>query len=113
MCFRRRRRTRSWRWIGCGGFGSDRWGDRAVRGGPGGGREGDPRARARGDGATLDPLELSALLSAYGIGTLPIEVAESPEGAAEAAGRMGYPVVMKIAAEAVVHKSDVGRCCST
>ncbi|MEZ4313424.1 MAG: acetate--CoA ligase family protein [Polyangiaceae bacterium] len=65
-------------------------------------------ARARGDGATLDPLELSALLSAYGIGTLPIEVAESPEGAAEAAGRMGYPVVMKIAAEAVVHKSDVG-----
>lgn len=66
------------------------------------------RAAARGAGAQLDALELSEVLRAYGIGTLPIEVAESPEGAVLAAERLGYPVVMKISAAQVVHKSDVG-----
>lgn len=66
------------------------------------------QAAARGPGATLDALELSKLLGAYGIGTLPIEVAESAEGAVAAAQRLGFPVVMKISAERVVHKSDVG-----
>lgn len=66
------------------------------------------RASARGPGAVLDAIELSELLAAYGIGTLPLEVAESPEGAVAAAERLGFPVVMKISAAGVVHKSDVG-----
>lgn len=65
-------------------------------------------AAARGPGATLDTLELSALLDAYGVGTLPIEVVSDPEEAVEAAERLGLPVVMKISARGLVHKSDVG-----
>jgi acetyltransferase len=66
------------------------------------------RAEARGPGAVLDAMEIGALLRAYGIATLPLEIVESPEGAAHAAERMGFPVVMKIASPQVVHKSDVG-----
>jgi acetyl coenzyme A synthetase (ADP forming)-like protein len=66
------------------------------------------RAAARAPGAQLDALELSAVLSAYGIGTLPLSVVDSPEGAVAAAEQMGYPVVMKISSPDVIHKSDVG-----
>ena len=66
------------------------------------------RAAARAPGAQLDALELSDVLSAYGIGTLPLSVVDSPEGAVAAAEHMGYPVVMKISSPDVIHKSDVG-----
>jgi acyl-CoA synthetase (NDP forming) len=66
------------------------------------------RAAERAAGAQLDALELSEVLSAYGIGTLPLSVVDSPEGAALAAEHMGYPVVMKISSPDVIHKSDVG-----
>lgn len=65
-------------------------------------------AEAREKGAILDPVEIGKLLGAYGIRTLPIEIVSSPEGAVQAAERIGFPVVMKISASKVVHKSDVG-----
>ena len=66
------------------------------------------RAAARGKGSQLDALELQDLLGAYGIGTLPLAVVDSPEGAVAAADRLGYPVVMKISSADVIHKTDVG-----
>ena len=65
-------------------------------------------AEARGKGAVLDAVEIGRLLTAYGIRTLPIEIVTTPEGAVQAAERIGYPVVMKISAAKVVHKTDVG-----
>ncbi|MBK8254300.1 MAG: acetate--CoA ligase family protein [Polyangiaceae bacterium] len=65
-------------------------------------------ALARGPGSQLSPMELAELLSAYGIATLPLEVVDSPENAVQAAERLGFPVVMKISAPTLVHKSDIG-----
>ncbi len=65
-------------------------------------------AGERGKGAVLDAVEIGKLLTAYGIRTLPIEIVTTPEGAVQAAERIGFPVVMKISAASVVHKSDVG-----
>ena len=51
---------------------------------------------------------LRELLAAYGIRTPPAEVAWTSAAAVAAAERIGYPVVLKIAAAEVLHKSDVG-----
>jgi acetate---CoA ligase (ADP-forming) len=47
-------------------------------------------------------------LAAHGIPVVPGVLAASPEAAAAAAGELGYPVVVKLAADDVTHKSDVG-----
>lgn len=49
-----------------------------------------------------------ALCREYGIPVAPWAVAEDPDGAAEAADGLGYPVVLKVLSARVVHKSDVG-----
>lgn len=49
-----------------------------------------------------------ALCREYGIPVASWAVAENPEGAAEAADGLGYPVVLKALSARVVHKSDVG-----
>ena len=49
-----------------------------------------------------------ALCQVYGITTAPLEIANNPEEAAEAAGRLGYPVALKALATELVHKSDMG-----
>ncbi len=60
------------------------------------------------------PLPLEApdgalvLCREYGIPVAPWAVAEDPDGAAEAADALGYPVVLKALSARVVHKSDVG-----
>jgi acetate---CoA ligase (ADP-forming) len=64
-------------------------------------------ALARG-AERLDELESLALLSAYGIATAPARLASTAEAAVEAADAVGYPVVMKIVAPEIVHKTDVG-----
>jgi acetyltransferase len=48
------------------------------------------------------------LLSAYGIPVARGEMARSADQAVACAGRMGYPVVLKIVAPAIVHKTEVG-----
>lgn len=53
----------------------------------------------------LDGLEL---LHCYGFQTLPTQLAENEEAAAEIAETMGFPVAMKIVSDQIIHKSDAG-----
>lgn len=48
------------------------------------------------------------LLRAYGICVPEMGLARTPQEAVQWAERVGYPVVLKIAAEEIVHKSDIG-----
>ena len=63
--------------------------------------------RAKGR-TLLTEAESKDLLRAYGIPTVRTEIAASAEQAAGAAGRVGYPVVLKLHSETVTHKTDVG-----
>ncbi len=65
------------------------------------------RAALSGEG-WLPPESVDALLSACGIRTPGVGVATSADEAVQLAEQVGYPVVLKLAAEGVVHKSDVG-----
>lgn len=62
---------------------------------------------ARG-GRWLDPLDVSALLRAAGIGAPPTLFATSADDAMEAAMSLGFPVVLKAYGPDLLHKSDVG-----
>jgi acetyltransferase len=64
--------------------------------------------RLRAKPGVLTAEQTLALCQAYGIPVAPWEVAASPEKAARAADRLGYPVALKVLAAEVVHKSDVG-----
>jgi acetyltransferase len=64
-------------------------------------------ARARGR-TLLTEAESKSLLAAYGIPTVPTEIATSAAQAVEAAARLGYPVVLKLHSETITHKTDVG-----
>jgi acetate---CoA ligase (ADP-forming) len=62
------------------------------------------------DPAPAGPLPhetVNRILSAYGILTLPSELARSPEEAVNLAQRFGYPVALKVASADIQHKSDV------
>lgn len=52
--------------------------------------------------------EASEVAQAYGISTAPVALTGSPEEAAAAAGKIGFPVVLKIASPKILHKTDVG-----
>ncbi len=56
----------------------------------------------------LDEIEARDLLAAYGIAAPPAVLARSEDEAVQAADTLGYPVVMKIMAPAILHKTDVG-----
>jgi acetyl coenzyme A synthetase (ADP forming)-like protein len=64
--------------------------------------------QANPEGRWLDERECDDVLRAYGIPLVESATADSPERAAEAADRLGYPVAMKVASPAVLHKSDAG-----
>lgn len=65
-------------------------------------------AGARAQGRTLlTEAESKHLLTAYGIPTVPTEVAASADEAVSSAARFGFPVVVKLHSETVTHKSDV------
>lgn len=65
--------------------------------------------RARAGGAVkLPETDALALLAAYGITTPPAELATSADRAGAIADRIGGPVVLKVVAPAIIHKSDVG-----
>jgi acyl-CoA synthetase (NDP forming) len=59
-------------------------------------------------GEWLAPALAENLLTAYGISTPGAGPAADVENALALAGRIGYPVALKLAAADVVHKSDVG-----
>jgi succinyl-CoA synthetase beta subunit len=56
----------------------------------------------------LDEIEAFKLLSKYGIKIARIELARSREEALRIAERIGYPVVLKVASNDIVHKTDIG-----
>lgn len=56
----------------------------------------------------LTEIESKQLLAAYGIPTVPTEVATSEKEAVELAQKIRGPVVLKVFSETITHKSDVG-----
>jgi acetate---CoA ligase (ADP-forming) len=52
--------------------------------------------------------EAIGVLSAYGLPVLPFGVATTEEEARHLASRIGFPVVLKVSSEDIVHKFDVG-----
>jgi len=50
----------------------------------------------------------AALLAEHGVPMVPNALVDSADAAAEAAERFGYPVVVKLAADEIEHKSDIG-----
>lgn len=56
----------------------------------------------------LTETESKAVMAAYDIPTIPMEVATSADEAVAAADTMGYPVVLKLNSETITHKTDVG-----
>jgi acetyl coenzyme A synthetase (ADP forming)-like protein len=65
------------------------------------------RALAAAEDAWLDPAETRELLLAYGLPFVDERVAATPAEAAEAAGELGFPVVVKTA-EPGAHKTETG-----
>ncbi|MFJ6937992.1 GNAT family N-acetyltransferase [Streptomyces sp. NPDC101132] len=59
-------------------------------------------------GTTLADADAHALLARYGIRVLPTLPAPTPDAAAEAAGRLGYPVALKTTAPHLRHRADLG-----
>ena len=63
--------------------------------------------RAKGR-TLLTEAESKSLLAAYGIPTVATAIATNADKAVEAAGRIGYPVVLKLHSGTITHKTDVG-----
>jgi acetate---CoA ligase (ADP-forming) len=59
-------------------------------------------------GATWSEYRASAFLAAHGIPVVPSVLVTDPQSAADAADALGYPVVVKLAADGIEHKSDIG-----
>ena len=59
-------------------------------------------------GGALSELHAKQILQAYGIPTTGDTLCSSAAEAVRAAGRVGYPVVMKVSSSAATHKSDLG-----
>ncbi|MEO8636314.1 MAG: acetate--CoA ligase family protein [Gemmatimonadales bacterium] len=62
-------------------------------------------ARAEGR-SRLDEVESLKLLACYGIPTAPAVLTRSPDQAVAEAERIGFPVVLKIVAPAIIHKTE-------
>lgn len=67
-----------------------------------------PLALAEEPGAAWSEHRAAQFLAGHGIPVVPGVLAASPDAAAAAAGELGYPVVVKLAAGDVTHKSDIG-----
>ena len=57
---------------------------------------------------SIGDAESRQILQAYGMRIPQSEIADSPEKAAAVAGKIGYPVVLKIASPDILHKTDIG-----
>jgi acyl-CoA synthetase (NDP forming) len=60
------------------------------------------------EGRNLLEPEALALLSEYGLPVPRHELAGTPQAALAAAGRIGYPVVLKVVSRDILHKSEIG-----
>lgn len=56
----------------------------------------------------LTEWESKKLLDSYGIPTVRTDIAETVDGAVQAAESIGYPVVLKLHSNTITHKTDVG-----
>lgn len=56
----------------------------------------------------MDAETIFEILRAYGIPSPALELCATPDEAARAANRLGYPVALKVASPDIAHKSDVG-----
>ena len=56
----------------------------------------------------LPPEDSLAILDAYGIPTMKMELARDVDEAVNWANKMGFPVALKVASPEILHKSDVG-----
>ena len=65
------------------------------------------QARQQGR-SLLTEVEAKRLLAEAGIPVIETRLASSKEEAAAVAGKLGYPVALKIVSEQITHKSDVG-----
>jgi acyl-CoA synthetase (NDP forming) len=59
-------------------------------------------------GTSWSEYRASSFLAEHGIPVVPSTLAAGPEQAAAAADALGYPVVVKLAADGIEHKSDIG-----
>lgn len=66
------------------------------------------RSRATAEPVALDEAQSKEVLRAYGIATAEEALVTSRTAAIEAAGRIGYPVVLKAVSAELLHKSEVG-----
>ena len=57
---------------------------------------------------TLTEYESKKMLAAYGIPTVPTEIAADEASAVRLSEEMGFPVVLKLHSETITHKTDVG-----
>lgn len=57
---------------------------------------------------TLDAVEGQSILQTVGIHRPSSQLATSPEDAAEAAARIGFPVALKLISSEISHKTNVG-----
>jgi acetyltransferase len=56
----------------------------------------------------LGELDGNEILKCYGFNTLPMELSKTKEDAVKIAEKMGFPLVMKIVSNDILHKSDAG-----
>ncbi len=68
----------------------------------------DVDRRLRAAGSVLCEYEAKELLAAYGIPRPREEMTSNAEGAAAAAGRLGYPVALKVQSPNITHKTEAG-----
>ena len=59
-------------------------------------------------GSSWSEYRAGAFLAEHGIPVVPSLLVTDPRAAAEAAAELGYPVVLKLAADGIEHKSDIG-----
>ncbi len=72
------------------------------------GRSIAPLTQPSGDPRDLEPEALKSLLAQHGIASPKSEIVTQPQDAAEAAARIGFPVVLKIISPEISHKTEVG-----
>ena len=66
-------------------------------------------AQARAEGrALLSEVEAKAMLAAHGLAVTDTRLASSVDEAAAIAAELGYPVALKVVADEITHKTDVG-----